>query len=432
LFLTGEFVDVYETNDYIIVFDLSSDFLKILDYFETDKTKNIIDIRLHTKNYLALYFDYFYGLKDYHNIDSYLNVLENYEFEKAKNFNELHGELNKFINSHNDLHTSIITPGYMNSDFTPTNEGEKFDRFLTYYFDAGCYLMESEIEYTKFDDYLIIKINSFTLNTRELIQPILKDAGNRDIIIDLSCNSGGNIISIIEVLSYLTNNNIPLSFINPITDTLITEYYQTSKYSALDNNFFILTSPVTYSAANLLTSIVKDSDIGIILGFNTNGGSSSITITSLPDGAIITNSSNMTFVNDDNTIIEDGIIVDLDLYEYFTHRELADYIDNLFINKNNVEIRENTSDDIVSYNFKIQVNNDIFTYIEYYIDVTDTNNVLIDKKNYTHNEFAYFVDDSLFETNYKITVTVKYSLNNIITKEEVIYERIEFNNIDSF
>ena len=82
-----------------------------------------------------------------------------------------------------------------------------------------------------------------------------------------------------------------------------------------DKNIYVFSTAATFSAANLFTSIVKDLDLAVILGEKSSGGASAITYTVLPDGAIIINSSNMTFVNHDNNIIEGGIEVDIP-YQY--------------------------------------------------------------------------------------------------------------------
>ena len=60
------------------------------------------------------------------------------------------------------------------------------------------------------------------------------------------------------------------------------DYY--SENIAVDVNWYILTSPVTFSAANLMTSMAKDGGFATIIGQDSSGGASSIEVILLPDG----------------------------------------------------------------------------------------------------------------------------------------------------
>ena len=422
LFLTGDYAEVYEMNEYIYLYDLTSNLDELTDDFHIDKTKKVKDIRLHTKNYLALYFDYFYGLKEFNNVKSYKDVLKHYDFDKAENFNDLHIELNKFINSLDDLHTSIVTQGYMNENYEMNfNFGDKVDRFYSYYSQNQCYLENEEITYTNFEDYFIVKINAFTLNTKDLLKSIMPKADAKPIVIDLSCNFGGNVVAILELLTYLTSDSIPIIYKNPVTNTQITEFYNNNTSNSRANDFYILTSPVTFSAANAFTSIVKDLKLGVIIGEKSSGGASAVTLTTLPDGAIISNSSNMTFVNSENIIIEDGIDVDIE-YASSSYIELEYYLDKLFYLNNEINTRTRYSNKNYSLDVEVNVNNDIFNIYEYEVKIYDN----IDNEDsmvFKSDKFSFEFNSSLYNTYFYVYIIVRYNIKGIIDREEVIYHQ---------
>jgi hypothetical protein len=317
LFLTGDFINIYETDDYLYILDNFTDINDLVVKYKAGKDKAIKDISIYTKNYLALYFDYFYGLKGYKKIDTYLTELDEYDFENKNSYLSLHRELERFINEHDDLHTTIVTSGYMNDSFYPTlNSNDKYINYVRAYLNNQCNVREEEVTYQNYEDLIVVEINAFSLDTKSLLVDVMKKANAYDnIIIDVGCNGGGNVVAVIELLSYLTNKEIPIAYINPLTGSKIIEYYKGTNKALVNKNIYVFSTAATFSAANLFTSIVKDLDLAVILGEKSSGGASAITYTVLPDGAIIINSSNMTFVNHDNNIIEGGIEVDIP-YQY--------------------------------------------------------------------------------------------------------------------
>ncbi|QVK18314.1 peptidase S41 [Mycoplasmatota bacterium] len=330
LFFTGSYINVYEMSNNIYVIDDFSDFNMLFNAFRNDRTKKVSDISSHTKNYLALYFDYFYGLKDYKNIETYRTVLDDYDFEK-NTFKSLHKELESFIKSQNDLHTALISTGYLDKFFRPSStQSNKLSNYVTAYTNNQCILRKSELDYKNYGDTFVIELNQFTLDTKDLLKPAMEEAKKYDdIVIDVSCNPGGNLIGVVELLSYMTDEKIPVSYINPATGGKFIEYYETTNNVFLDKNFYVYTSPATFSAANLFTSIVKDQELAIIFGEKTSGGASAITYTVLPDGALIVNSSNLTLINKNDEVIEDGIDVDINYNNQFDWYDLIGDLNNM-------------------------------------------------------------------------------------------------------
>jgi C-terminal processing protease CtpA/Prc len=73
---------------------------------------------------------------------------------------------------------------------------------------------------------------------------------------------------------------------NPTDGSAVT-YQIFDEYVAYDFNWFILTSKVTFSAANLMAATAKEQGIATVIGLKSSGGASSISGTVLPTGDVI-------------------------------------------------------------------------------------------------------------------------------------------------
>ena len=91
---------------------------------------------------------------------------------------------------------------------------------------------------------------------------------------------------------------------------------------------FIFTSPVTFSAANLMTSIAKDMGIATIIGQDSSGGACSITAISLPDGSAILVSSTGMLTDTAYNSIEYGIRVNLAMADVTSDSEIVSVINS--------------------------------------------------------------------------------------------------------
>lgn len=126
-----------------------------------------------------------------------------------------------------------------------------------------------------------------------MIQQIKKEKPNiKNIGLDLTFNTGGNVGALYRIVGLMTDKPFGVSSYNRSSDTYQTTYITTDYDSYTEYDFFLLTSYVTFSAANQLTTIFKQNNIGIIIGQKTGGGASSITPILLPDGTFFTMSSN--------------------------------------------------------------------------------------------------------------------------------------------
>ena len=126
-------------------------------------------------------------------------------------------------------------------------------------------------------------------------QDIQRDRNNerRNIILDLSWNTGGNVGALYRVLGFITDSPFEVTGIDGETkgaSTSFVEIGDITDYSHL--NWHLLTTPTSFSAANSLANIFKANDLGDVIGVTTGGGACSITPILLPNGTAFTMSSN--------------------------------------------------------------------------------------------------------------------------------------------
>lgn len=117
--------------------------------------------------------------------------------------------------------------------------------------------------------------------------------GLENIILDLSWNTGGNVGALYRVVGFITDQPFATSGMDRATGSASTTYVQITgvpNYSYL--NWGLLTTPVTFSAANEMATIFKQNNLGPIIGVQSGGGACSITPILLPNGTAFTMSSN--------------------------------------------------------------------------------------------------------------------------------------------
>ncbi|MDV7399915.1 S41 family peptidase, partial [Arthrospira platensis SPKY1] len=89
----------------------------------------------------------------------------------------------------------------------------------------------------------------------------------------------------------MTEQPIEMHYQNPTEGSRVSYFVEVETNAYENINWFILTSRVTFSAANLMTSIAKQQGFATIIGTTSGGGASSITPIVLPNGAFYTMSS---------------------------------------------------------------------------------------------------------------------------------------------
>ncbi|MGD9964123.1 MAG: S41 family peptidase, partial [Candidatus Izemoplasmatales bacterium] len=337
LFAGNIYYDVYYNGDKlwgIDTFTISSPDEEGLNLLEEIKTSSFntktepLDVKWATYNFLALSIDYFYGLKDSLKVDTYYKIISSYgkNIVFGSDFYS-YNEIFALAYSLDDLHTSHVFSGYY-------EEPIEFELYLnnlgpdSVAFYEGLWHMQDLLDY-KFGSYenlptearlidndktAIIYLTGFDIDTPDAFKAILDSLPTtvENVVIDLAYNTGGNLGAVLRIFGYMTEEPIVYHSQNP-ADGAKVSYYIESDYVAYDYNWFIVTSSVTFSAANLMASMAKEQGIATVIGKDSSGGASSIGAIYSPDGScllISTNNVLSTRINGEYYSIEDGIEVE--------------------------------------------------------------------------------------------------------------------------
>jgi len=333
VFAGGLYYDVYYNGDKlwgIDTFTISSPDeagLLLLDEIRTSSYNSLtapLDIRWATYNFLALSLDYFYGLRDRYEVASAYEIISEHakdmitgsdSFMYSKVFNVAYGL--------DDLHTSHVFTGYYEAPFELTLYlNDLGPRTLKFY--NGLWSVQDllDAKYGSYKDLpksalldnektAVIYLTGFTIDTPNEFKAIMDALPStvENVVIDLSYNTGGNLGAVLRIFGYMTENTIMYHSQNPADGAAVT-YYIESDYVAYDYNWYIVTSSVTFSAANLMASIAKEQNIATVIGKNSSGGASSIGAIYSPDGSCLLIST--------NNVLSTRIGNEIDGYEYIS------------------------------------------------------------------------------------------------------------------
>jgi len=423
LFLSGASINLYETQDAIVVFDYGTETEQVSQHY-TSNGITLDDVQDATTNYLALYFDYFYGLKEEKEIDSFASYFEQYNLQETNNFIDYTEAINSAIFDLDDLHTRIMDTGQVMPDYVLDDNftiGSKVDLYSTAHVQNKCGLQTESFQYTQVDEnthlFQIVRFESDTGDLFEQYLPYLDP--NENVVIDLTCNTGGSLQGVIELLAYLTEENIPVSHINSKTNQIIHEFYTSDKDAVEDINLFVVTSQVTYSAANVFATVVRDLELGMLIGDHTLGGSSALVFTVLPNGMIISNSSYMTFLDENLEINEDGIEVELDYALPINLDTLASDLDSYYKIGTDYFVNAVNSFNGIRITFIIETQDNDLTISEYILNVYDSNGDIIYTDTYSESfTLRSNFGDSVDNLNIELIAMYEY---NLVQYEDVIF-----------
>lgn len=319
--------DSYLVPTYLLQFILSAydnklfyngtsfDYFNLMDY---DGESEINDTIVYTPELIdyatkfnSMIFDNFYGLKDYKG--DYQERLKN-----TNDINDYSTNFSNFILSLNDRHTTVLN--YAFGDYDGYATEEEYTSYIKedeYAKRIGCSGSEKDIEQEIIsDDTLYVAVNSLneasfandyldTINTKTT-----KDYKN--IVLDLRCNGGGYVFNASVLLYPFTNEDIIVNYTDITGGKTEAIYAKNNKKEKLvKSNVYVLTSDLTFSAANEATMLFKDYEIGTIIGEKSGGGAATISSYNSPSGAyIIMSSGGMLCVNKNGEVVENGIDVD--------------------------------------------------------------------------------------------------------------------------
>lgn len=359
LFLHSIYYDVYYNGDALFGFDTFTALdgeSTVLNQMRTSSLNTATlpkDVRQATFHFLALAFDYFYGLKPDKNIDTFYDVLLLYINNLLLGNDRNHySELFNFIYGLDDLHSWFETPGFYerpNYALQVTSISELGPESQAFY--QGLWAMEDRIEAAfgvgnlppslrllDNETIAVIFFRNFSVDTPDQVKTILDSLPPtvESVVIDLSFNTGGNVGAVFRLFGYMTEDPIQYHRINPGDDSSVT-FSLASEYVAYDYDWYIASSSVTFSAANLMTSMAKELGIATIIGTKSSGGAASIGMFVTPDGSLLMRSTNGVFATlttdaEGNSIyqsIEKGITPDFALTNPYDNNALIALINQI-------------------------------------------------------------------------------------------------------
>ena len=175
-------------------------------------------------------------------------------------------------------------------------------------------------------------------------EEIKKNEEIKNVVIDVSLNVGGAVCALGEALGFLTNDEVTFTTYNPVTGAKNIEVakYDTDLDGDFDDDdsyqgiydFYILTSPASFSSGNAFPCISSDYGYAKIIGQRSGGGDCAIAYAEGSDGCSWQISSCSSIRHKDGSSVDGGAKVDYEIaYENFYD---ASYLDG-FIKQNKAD-----------------------------------------------------------------------------------------------
>ena len=324
LFFTGQMYDVYFNGDQLRgadtyqLLDRGAD-LRSLNVTSFRNTEIPMELRIMTYHYFTFVMDHFYGLRDFMVEETFYTFLADLNHNFFGTSRSHYTAWFRTVYNLDEPHSSHLLHGFhtVSRDLAlnPIN-GPRMNRFIGQ-LQSLCLIGDSPSEGVSFldnDRIAMITLDGFSAQTpdamRGYMDEIIAKGSVQDIILNLACNTGGILGTAWQVMGHMTDEPLTYQSFNIGDGSRITAEYDTDTV-APDFTWYILTSPVTFSAANLVTSMAKDMGIATIIGQQSSGGASSITTNILPNGTILIISSANVLANSNFESIEFGIPVDV-------------------------------------------------------------------------------------------------------------------------
>lgn len=316
LFIMPEFYSLYYHPELISLVHTTT--ISALESEDID-TYVPSDLKHASYDFLRLFIDYRYGLT--HLNDSLDPLFENYE--PLMMDEDLHYRgVRKFLLGLDDIHTYGLNNGYYMTSIDYNKEVieedmefERLKAFESYYEERSefCETYAFNAESLSENIYLV---NIPTMNPDIVsdFHTFLRDLEEEPstIVLDLRCNIGGELRSTAELLSLISSDDLTMERVYGDKDYYVKTTITSEKtFDFVD--YYVLTSPITYSAANITARTIQDRGLGEIIGENSAGGSGGQFFTSLPSGKPFVYSAPLTFMTQDQKTYEFGVEVDYPL-----------------------------------------------------------------------------------------------------------------------
>ncbi len=314
LLFSGRFIEFVPTVDKLLVFSTYGDF----DLF-TKELENSIPISQNYNdsiNYLRLYFDYFAGV-DFKGKESTVNT--------AKGFDAW---LYSFVEDMDDPHTGVLVAPSFSDVTSALGERQQQLNELT---SVVCQSNGSDLGNVEaIDDTLFVTLSTFAFTDTSFLDSIIKMIPDyENVVLDLRCNTGGRVWSVEATLDRLISEDVKIYKQNISSERPIVSEYETSGEVESEYELYVLTSPTTYSGGSIFASIIKNNDLGTVLGQDSLGGACSIEYMALSSGHLLKLSSGDCYSDPDNLNIDNGVVVDVWLDDIFgkeLYEDVYDYI----------------------------------------------------------------------------------------------------------
>ena len=194
-------------------------------------------------------------------------------------------------------------------------------------YDAS-YYVDGDTAYVTFDsfslmssikDYYAVETDGSESDAFGVIgyanKMIKSDPSIKNVVVDLSCNTGGEEIALAFALGWMLGDDARISIQNPLTHCTSTTYYHADvnfdgKYAEEDDtlesyNKFIITSKASYSCANVLPCLAKASNKVKIIGQTSGGGTCQVFPLVTTDGTVLNISGNVVLSTENNSHYQD-------------------------------------------------------------------------------------------------------------------------------
>ena len=283
------------------------------EYYKAPTGERSDALAEYSYNELCLALDTFYGLKETHDITSFRKLFWEIGFDEALSGNsaldadnalkdlidyyldDLHSVFNEYsalaglnpisnstgianrkLNDHSTVFSEArdraYPDGWMNYEEVGDTAYITFDTFTSNYYGAAFY--QAKEEGKELDDTVALIIYAHEQITRP-------DSPIKNVVLDLSNNTGGAVDAAVVVLSWFLGD-APFSVKDMSTGALSTAVYRTDinldhsydeKDTVADKNLYCLISPVSFSCGNLVPAALKSSQKVTLLGKTSGGGS---------------------------------------------------------------------------------------------------------------------------------------------------------------
>ena len=343
-----------------------------LFYNEDYPAKRSKELAEFNYNELCLALDYIYGLKEQHDITDF-DIMYTQTGLKDPMLSEdpvescqaLYESINVYLD---DLHSSYLKNIYVEnnrlkskhpvSEVLSGRDGERFTSARAeYYGDAvPGYEEIGNTAYITFDQFVYQSIDYYTEKAEDHLddtmglmiysfERITRDNSPiENVVLDLSANIGGTVPSAAYVIAMFIRDG-SISVKDVTSNALVTQNFKADlnldrEFDDNDTlrgkyNLICLTSPVSFSCANLVPSVLKNSHEAILMGQTSGGGSCMVQHLTTADGSILQLSGpklmsytkNGSFYDIDRGVEPDFIIPTA--RQFYDRKNLTSYINEL-------------------------------------------------------------------------------------------------------